>query len=171
MIDKMVNSTSFVLGDQSLDYMFDTEIIPKTINQGENIIYFRNNIFPDGSEKKFGTDYQIPGNTLGLLPMGHYFKFLGFGYDFEMESSVDDINKIRNSSNIVVIVGGQFLAIEAPLKWFSWIVDKPILDIYNVKLPPQTAFKVELRFNNKENLSKDVKFGLIIKSDHYSSIR
>jgi hypothetical protein len=156
--------------NQNLAYMFDTEIIPKIINQGNNIIYFRNKFFPDGSEKRYGTDYQIFGSTLGIVPIDCYFRIIGFGIDF-INSSLDDISQICNSSYFVMIVDGQRLAFEAPLRWFSRIVDKPIFDVCKVDLPSQTAFNVELRFIKNENLSKDINFGLIMKYDCYIPTR
>lgn len=150
--------------DHNLNYMFDTEII----NGKKNIRYFRDKYFSDYSEKRFGTDYIVFGN-LGIVPIGNYFNLLGFGFDYEFGSSLDDINKIRNSSYIVVIVGGQIIALESPLKWFSWIVDKPIADFCNVKLPQGTAFNIELRFDKE--LSRDTKFALIVKYERYCPIR
>jgi hypothetical protein len=154
-----------------LSYAYDTEIIPAQINQGQKIEFFSNKFFADGSEKKIGTDYFALGD-LGVVPRDNYFKVLGFGFDFEFASLVDDIyTKIVKSSYIKFIVGSHLLGFLGPLKWFSWIADKPILDLCKIEMPENTRYNVELSFNNIEELSKDLKFQLIMKYERYAPIR
>ncbi len=163
------NSQNLDLMMCSLEYSYDTEIIPAKIEQGEKIDFFADKYFSDGKEKVFGTDYG-PLAGFGKIPMDNFFKVRGFSFDFEFSSPFEDINKICRSSYIVFIVGGQILGFQGPLKWFSWIVEKPILDLCNIEMSESTNFKLELRFTKREELSNNLKFQMITKYDRCSKI-
>jgi hypothetical protein len=170
---KMLDKTRDVgFSRYSLEYAYDTEIMSAKIEQGEKISFFTNKFFPDGSEKMIGTDYLCLG-SLGVVPMNYNFIVRGFGFDFESSSQVKDrdINTICNSSYIVFIADGKLLAFQSPLRWFSRIVERPILDLCNIELTEGTNYDIKLRFNNKVELSEKLKFQLIMKYDRQAPIR